>query len=226
MRKWLCLVMLAASVRVAVAEDFSLAWADAAGEHMGAAEAAGTCPGYRLNATRRDEVLAMYKEPRLAKELEIARSFTRADREKAVREDRRVCSGLVELYGPTGLAIANYVMKQAAKDAVGQAGIDKGLATNLDPHAVEAIHWLSMAGYATAIETVCGRRYQMAAILEAKIFLLARRIGAEDATAIAATSVAAAGTEYGRALGKSTFCGRILRDYGPAGATPVVRERR
>lgn len=222
---WSSTALLALIAVEAAAGEYDLAWARLAGEHMGRAEAGAKCGGYKLNAGRRAQILALYKDKRLARVLERERVKVRGDREKAMRGDPDVCTALLDMYGPAGLAIRNYILKETAPDAADQPGIDRGLSFDVDPRGVVAMHWLMLSGYATTIETVCGDGYEMVPLVQGQHYLARQTFGLEGAMTVAAVSIATAGREYRLEEDRPGFCSRILRDYGPASDSPVVRAK-
>lgn len=206
------------------AGEYDRAWARVAGEHMGRAEAAATCPGYKINVGRRDQIIALYAARGLGKALEAERVKVRKDRTTAIGKDRKVCETLLAMYGPQGLAIRNYVLPPSAEDIPGQPGLDRGILLDVDPRGMAAMHWLGLSGYATVIETIC-QGYKMAPLVEAHHSLMGEVIGARQAMELAVASMAAAGQEYDLKRDRGGFCGRILKDYGPGSDVPVVSRK-
>lgn len=201
--------------------QYASAWAALAGQHMGRAEAAGHCPGYRINGARKDEIKALYAGDRLSQALVSAATAARNAVPQPLGTD--ACAALLSLYGPRGLAIRNYVVATTGPDLSDQPGMDRGvIAPDIDPRGVAALHWLRLSGHATAIETICGSRYEMAPVVSAHHYLTGQSIGVENAVLMASAALATSADVYKLKQDRPGFCKRILADYGPASDTPVV----
>jgi len=228
MRLLLICAVLFVGAGLAFAGEHDVAWGRLAGEHMGRAEAAAKCAGYEINTSRRDRVLALYGDGPAARALHRERAIVRADREAAiVRNGREVCATLLDLYGPRGLGIAGYLLPIGSKEAVdATGGLDHGIKLGVDPRGFEALHWLRFGGIATAIETVCGARYEMAPVVQAQIYMMGQLVGPRDAMMTMTAAMSAAGDAYELKTDRRGFCSRILRDYGPESERPLVRLKR
>lgn len=222
-----CVLMTLAGAGAVRAGEHDVAWGRLAGEHMGSAEAGAKCPGYRFNAARRTEIVALYGNEAAGRALEAERVRVLAVREAAMKKDLKgVCAALLDMYGPTGLAIANYLVLSGKPDVTGQVGLDHGLKLGVDPRGMEALHWLRFGGIATAIETVCGSRYEMVPVVQAQIYAAGQLVGQRDAMLTMTAAMAAAGDQYKLKTDRTRFCAEILRDYGPVSDRPLVRHKR
>ena len=198
------------------AEDAQPEWGTYAGRHLGNAEAAGTCKGYKLNGARRDEIVTIVRAAGILKELEAARSKQRADRVRAIKEDPSVYHTLLHAYGPKGIILKNYVLPATAHDIADVPGFERGIGMGIDPQQLETFGWVSNVMTGLAILNSC-RGYELDPLVEGYAFALKDKISAET------FAIFAVGLEksYGK-IGGSGFCTRILSENGPNSESPIV----
>lgn len=221
MRVVFSLVILLLLTTPSLAGSDPRAWAVFVGLHMGQAEAAGTCPGFKINGVRRDKVLAEYVEPDLRGRLERSRSKHRAEELATIRRLRGMaCSRLLAYYGPRGLLIRNYVVATTDPET-DHPGIDRGKDTGVDTVAPLVLQLIADIGTAMAVEAACpGHRWHPA--LDELASGLGQVADKGDLMAMAVVSMAAAGNEYRLKEDRPGFCARILKDHGPDSDRPVV----
>lgn len=225
MRLFLAALGVAAWGASALAGQWDAQWARMAGEHLGKAEAAATCPGMRLNGARRDEIIALY-EARGSRAIFMSeRDRARRDRVTAIKKDKRVCDTLVGAYGPRGLAIRRYVLRVGEPDVAEVPGVDRGVTLDVDPRGINSLHWISLVGAANAIETICPN-YAMHPLVEAYMYVMGQSVtDVGDLLTLSATAMAVHAETYRLKEDRKGFCDRILADYGPESETPVVRRK-
>ncbi len=218
-------VLIAGASGARAGDEVSSEWAKVAGEHMGRAEAAATCKGYKLNAIRRDEIFGLFPEPELRRRIERFRDEMRDSRIKAMQETPTVCETLLSMYGPRGIWIRNYVVGAASVPVPDTPGVDRGRGMIDDPAAVDAMHWIVLLGPATAIETKC-KGYAMVPVLEGQLFVMGQRVSSKgELMAMVMASTSNAAKEFGFDGDRRAACARAIAEYGPGSPTPVVKRK-
>lgn len=211
---WIILVGI--SAHTAMAESVEPAWGGYAGRHLGNAEAAGACPGYKINGARRDEIMKIIEGAGLKKVMDSTRTKQRADRELAIRKDSSVCQTLLTAYGPKGIVSKNYVLPAGTADLRKTPAFERGIEMGLDPRQLERLQWAVQAVSAAAILANC-RGYELVPLAEGYISTVRDSLDP--------TSLLMMGQSLEKSFGKigsSGFCAKILADYGPASETPIM----
>ncbi|MFZ4807450.1 MAG: hypothetical protein ACOYLQ_09355 [Hyphomicrobiaceae bacterium] len=215
-------------------EAYHSKYAKVAGLHLGRVEAAaGGCVNIRVNEKRRAEIRDIYSDRKVHAEFEGHRKKAYSGRVAAMakgsKERDRVCRVMLDAYGAKGLVIRGYLVRSGEEPLADTPGVDRGYATSfrdLDPEAAEAVKVMLDAGTATAIETVCDE-YEMAPLMQGLIADVREKAGdPNQLLVLLAGATAAAAKQYDLEGRRHDFCERILRDYGPASDTPVVRVKR
>jgi hypothetical protein len=210
------IVLASASAQTAMAESVEPAWGAYAGRHLGNAEAAGTCPGYKINGARRDEILKIIEGSGLKKVMDATRTKQRADRELAIRKDSSVCQTLLTAYGPKGIVSKNYVLPTGTADLRETPAFERGIEMGLDPRQLERFQWAVQAVSAAAILANC-RGYELVPLAEGYISTVKDDLDPSSLLMMGQSLE----KSFGK-IGSAGFCAKILADYGPGSGTPIM----
>jgi hypothetical protein len=228
MRRFIALISMVALTGTVAAQSKShrRSFANFAGGDLGKSEAAATCAGHKLNSRRRDEIMAVYAAADLKPTFERAREQARNDRLQAMRQEpATVCNALLQLFGPRGLLIPNYVQTIGVPDLPDAHGYDRGVMLDADPRGLIMLTWIGHAGTAYAITTFC-TGYAVQPLITGHLEIFADIADRDQlATMITVGSLQTA-KEYGLDANKASFCKMVLAKFGPDSTSPLVIKKR
>lgn len=216
-------IMLSLTVMgtASTAEKADPAWGTYAGMHLGNAEGASSCPGFKLNGARRDEVIKIIKSANLTRPFEAARIKRRKEREAAISKDGKVCDGLWAAYGPKGLVSRHYLLRTGSPDVPETSAFERGIEMGLDPRDLESFQWTTYKAAAALIVSKCSG-YDLTPIAEG---MIQSRTSEEVDPFFAQVMGQTFEKNYGK-LSSPHFCQKILADYGPDGDTPLFVKKK